>query len=742
MSLLSLGLNFGLRPSTPSGPATADYIIANDTDMANMLANSDGTLSGKIADITGTGFGQTDFTNRTFDPPLTIRGAGGALGYSNVSNCSGLTFEDLTIQFPVWPASNSGAGCMKFSGANSDIIFNGGTIRHGYGATFAEFDTAATLSEYSDTTGLSDKLASAFAADGGTTIENVKVLGVTFEDLDNGIKSMGTLSGEVVFMDNVFRRVYQDIISLGNFNSASASNQLYVLRNQYELPFAFASDDGNPHGDIMQIGATATVDTGNILIAGNAPLYSTRRGVGATQGVFIEQLMGAYTKIKVIGNIIAGESVNQGYVGGTDPAQYCDEVMFYANTLAGLQGGHGNTLRVAITTYSGTSKNNIIDGNLAESFQAQTDERMVTNNATYDDTSPTTVFPNWANRMSAASLDDMLSAYSTVGGTAAGAGAADVYYDLIDTATTDHTTVVKWENVHPGVDWSDDEAVAASTLTTLPLKVLINEAASIPVVPNAASEWRECTDDTGSTVVTDWTASSGNATGGNAIQFRATSGADALDAVVAGGTVNGFTVGSTLTTEIAPATFLVSNASSATYFQRSATVGSDIYRITTSMKFNVPSAPADNATFMSLHSGNFWLFFDYTLGDQFALGLKNSGGTSVSNGAREDYTLLTDTWYLLEVDANHATQERTITVNGVVLLTGPMSGGTDTDVFANVAPYMLANTGGADRLPVSTKFADMSMTFHGASDDTWTISNDATTANADPARKGGTVTQG
>jgi hypothetical protein len=128
--------------------APADYIITNNTEWANTMALGAATLAGKTAEVRGA---LTAVTINGLAPAstFTIRGgAGGSIRDLDLTGTvSRITFRDLPFQMTGWPAAR--LNIIQFNtGIFDNLVFNGCSFRHGYGAGLANFDMTATYGEY------------------------------------------------------------------------------------------------------------------------------------------------------------------------------------------------------------------------------------------------------------------------------------------------------------------------------------------------------------------------------------------------------------------------------------------------------------------------------------------------------------------------------------------------------------------------------------------------------------------
>jgi hypothetical protein len=170
------------------------------------------------------------------------------------------------------------------------------------------------------------------------------------------------------------------------------------------------------------------------------------------------------------------------------------------------------------------------------------------NTLVLDDASdPTAVFPDIADLATATNRPEIELALTTAGeGLNLGAVATA---NAVDWVTIDPTAIILWENIPSGIAWDDVTQATISTVYEFPVRRIMNRRSEQTVVPGSGVEWRSLDTD-GSTVVQDWTSSSGTIEPDQYIQKRVTTASTAITDVTAVVTINGFDVSSVVTTEI------------------------------------------------------------------------------------------------------------------------------------------------------------------------------------------------
>lgn len=390
--------------------------------------------------------------------------------------------------------------------------------------------------------GLPYYLTEAFAASGAANFSGTfKVIGCAFTDLANACKGAIRSSGDLVVMDNDFRRIYMDIIS----GFVSTGGGTYFLRNTMDTPFARSGiaenlngDANDPHGDIVQLFATGAQTLGPIYVADNHVRAPRRDN---SQGVFFSDndTSPSYRGIYVVGNTFL-PGLSNGIAAGEGLSYPASDVYIWGNVV--IDGGDLSTksnIGLSVNE-NGFVADNIVGGILNKGPFAP--EVTAIGNLVLNGYSgaETAYFANWADLAAADTRAEILAALAP-SGDADGLGVEAVTNaSAINTATSDYTQVITWANAPSGAAWNSQVEQATASVITFDLKTVLNPAANQAVVPGAGVEWRS-TEADGTTEVQAWTSESGTINGGQKIQVRATSNASAGSSDTFSIAINGFT---------------------------------------------------------------------------------------------------------------------------------------------------------------------------------------------------------
>lgn len=546
--------NLGPVAPTVQEIIPADHIVANDAEWDALFGQSTATIDGAVIDVSGSNFTQRTISNHEFVQGITLRSADASSSIPSlllVHPVNNVTCNSLNLQMTGWPADYPQIVRWSTSGTYSGIRFVNCLFRHGYGASLTDFDMTADLAEYSDGVGLASKLADAFGVPASVVNHDFELINNTFSDLSNAIKSCGNLSGDVWYDRNYMRRIYQDNIAFGTDISAELLNSLYITRNIGHVSFAYASDDGNPHADWTQaLGGLYDI----LVSAGNRFYYdevrSTAWGMQGhwwSGGVDLLDGQNVIKRAFSISDLLVGDNNNQFIIGSDGRADFLTALV-YGLTIAPLNEGFTDARNMSINGqddgqyYVGYSHlYRINQDNSSSSSRTISD-----NNAFLDiGTAEISVFPNWADRLTATSVAALNAALTPI---SPYASMGHVFsQNAINWTTEERTEVINWDLVPAGVGSASVWDVAPSTLTTVQLGKVLNLATSIPVVPLSGTEWRTLASD-GVTVVQDWTSTSGTTAHGELLEARITSSASAHGSVSAELLINGFTTSVSITT--------------------------------------------------------------------------------------------------------------------------------------------------------------------------------------------------
>lgn len=401
--------------------------------------------------------------------------------------------------------------------------------------------------------GLGQFLTNAFGAAGNSTVKDFTIKNCHFYDLSNAVKSISSSKGAastLIIMDNTFDRIYQDIIAVSH---NASSGWAYVLRNTYTMPFSQSGvpedssppgDAGDPHGDIFQLfnpGRTEVVQ--NVISAGNWPKYQATRGDSGSQGNFWSDADGSpvgFRHTYSIADLMIGSMARQQQMG-SNPV---DGGYVYGGTHISVNDGVASIGSTYLTTYTGT--HSFVDKTFTDGINnSGTGTVEQGTNYLLTASTITDVFPNWSTWTSATSRETVKNTFTTAG-SASGIGAVAAY-SMLNWTTTDPTQVVKWDLLPSGVEWANQTGLTTNTLTTLPLKKVLNIKSGQTVVPGSGVEWRSY-DTNGTSLLQDWTTNSGTIEPYQYIQFRVTTSASPATTITRTLTINGLPVSVDFTT--------------------------------------------------------------------------------------------------------------------------------------------------------------------------------------------------
>lgn len=628
-----------------------------------------------------------------------------------------------------------GAGVVATTG--SPLVPAGGRLRISTDVTptttthFAVLAVAGTSAVNARTEiGLTQYLADAFISSGTAVVEDVEIRNCVFRDLGSAIKGFGPQN--LIVMDCDFDRIYQDIAA----PSLRPGGTAYYLRNLECIPFSRAGiaatlngDARDPHGDQYQSFGDGSGTLGPIYYAGNRIRVGALRAGVNQQGIFLSDndITPSYNNIFIISTMQVGGSSRALDVGEAGfPAR---NVMVYGASVVAWDDAASTAPAVSFVTdqpdsiYIGsTIARNITSGLLEDGVVRLSGVA-----------SPAAVFPNLGN-LTTATTRAQIEAAITTAAEGAGLGAAATA-NAIDWTTTDHTAVIRWENVPSGVAWAALVNQAIASVITLPLRKVLNPRAAQAVSVGAGTEWRKVAAD-GVTELQAWTTSPGTIEPGQFIQIRRTSGGS-LETVVASVTINGFTETVNITSAVsAPSAWLVMPATIA-HLGDTAALPASTTRLTWRGKFFFPAGTISNgqALFSQVSNGcdlvTFGNGFTVTVEDGTQATVYSSGLSVIHAGK-----LVADTWLDIVFDVNQAAATITLTINGdtvTIPFTTPGNG------LFNTARRIgfLATQAGALRMVANTRSADLSVDRNGSLYKS--ISNTAATANGDAWKLGAGV---
>ena len=710
-------------------------------------------------------FGALRFTNGTtfrhgYGPALVDLDTGAQLAEyeridnirvaSTVSSTHPLTWKDPAAPTGWIEFFNRGTASVRVAvgdagvtaTAASPLVAAGARLRISSGVTpagtthFAVLAAAGTCEVNARTEiGLTEYLAPAFASSGAATLEDIEIRNCLFRDLATGVKGLRPTQDSVI-MDCDFDRIYMDIIAFPPQPGASA----HVLRNLECLPFARSGiaenldgDARDPHGDQYQTFGNGAAVMGPIFYGGNRIRVGALRDGVSSQGVFISDndASPSYSGLYIISTMQVGGSARA--IDAGEAGFPVRNVLVYGATIANWRDPGDPNQRLTLVTDDPASV--YVGRSIAPNFIADAAPFTIDGSLSLGDASdPNAVLPAIGMLRSSTTRADIETAMTTA---AEGAGLGAVATrDAIDWFTADPSAVIRWDNVPSGAHWNAMDNLALDAMATLPLRKILNRRAAQPVSVGNGTEWRSLAAD-GSTEIRGWTSLPGTIEPDQFIQIRRTAAATGGETVSAAVTINGFYQEVALTTQNAPAAFLL-NPSPAAYFAAPANVPAGTSRLTFRGRFNFPTITNGMKPFTQSSTGCDLIILS---NGSVTVTIEDGTGTAVllNQVIAPPGTIIPDVWYDMQFDADHAAARATLTLNGTSFVMQFAAGGNG--VFqSNRAVALLGTVTGANALPVGTRLADLSLDYNGIPFKS--VSNNADIANADPWRKGGLLTNG
>lgn len=577
--------------------------------------------------------------------------------------------------------------------------------------------------------GLAAYLAAPFGASGLAVVEDIEIRNCLFRDLASGVKGINPLSA--VIMDNDFDRIYQDVISL----SARSGGFLYILRNLECLSFSRSGiaenlngDARDPHGDNFQMFGGGTFTIGPVYYAGNRIRVGAKRIGVSNQGIFVSDndIIPSYSHLFVVSSMQVGGAPRAVSIG--EAGYPVRDLMIYGATIVDWRDAASTFPTLTIftdqdgSTYAGSV---IVPARAYPSGGLPSEDGFL---RLQDAASPAAVFPNLATLPAATTRAEIEAAITTA---AAGAGLGAVATaNAIDWTTTDHTAVIRWENVPSGADWRNLTNQPSNTLIELPRRKILNRRPGQTVSVGAGTEWRSFAAD-GTTPIRAWSNSPGTIEPDQFIEIRHTSGAGGTS-VTASVTINGFAQNVDILAANAPPTSLVMPSPSA-FFGATANPPAGLTRVTFRGKFFWPAGTLANnqKMFAQLSLG-----CDLeTFGNGFRVSVEDGTQAAMFNSAptRHLGSWVAGAWLDIVFDVDQVARVVRLTVNGVTE-TYPFDN-PGNGVFNTVRRFsFLAVQSGTNPLAATVRAAELSIDYNGVRHKT--IGNTASAANADTWKLG------
>ena len=742
------GMNFKMK----GWPSNYKSMAAFDTCVVGKIAFKNCTFAH------GYGASLVDF-NRTTEYPEYTR-IDHNLTATTSSVASALTWQDAAMTSASVYMFNNGSNpvYVKFGGSGvvattADTLVDVGT---GYKYTTSVNPTTdthvAVLSTGGSTAvnirteiGMSRYVADAFSASGSANIGDITVENCTFQNVNNGIKGTGKPTVSQTIRGNVFKNVYQDLIAI----SAQGDAKTYILNNFGETGFARSGvaqdkfgDAADPHGDAIQMFGSrtpyATSAVSNILIAGNVFYKGSVRSGQQNQGAFISDndWSPSFKGLSVIGNALLGGAVNGICTG--ESVYPAEDIYTYGNIVAdqdALTSGTSSIRTYVPTTSPVYDGYNIIQARNAEAGEILADHSLIVSAAA----SPSALFPNWSNLPAASSRSEVEAALA-VAAEATGLGYIAAKSKLNFSATT-ADTFVDWDNLPSGVEWGDLVSQPASTVTTLPLRKVLNKRASQTVSVSAGTEWRSVATD-GTTEVQAWTSTSGTIATGQYIQIRGTTSAASLGSATLGVTINGFLQQTTLTNAVTAPAVYHTQSGTGPYFRDPA---NSTPASTTKMEWKANIYPTAYPAVTSK------LFTQESLGCDLEINssgilrmiIKDGSNTSVVVGPSSSSVALTlNQWQTVEYVVDQVAGTASASINGTVVVSITWTPGASAYFVTAREITLLATSTGGNPLPSGwqVEYAECYLTTSGVRSLRKRIDGNAATVNADSWKGGGSAT--
>ncbi len=490
-----------------------------ELDPAAALPEYDkGQLDSRTATTTSTAYALVHRDPAMPDGQLTFTNNGSVVVYVAIGN-SGIV-------------ATTGSTSVA-AGATEKIDFAGTGPTHV--AILASSGTAAV--NYRSEQGLNLYMMRAFSAAGGGASMNGKVAGCYLHDLINAVKGGG--AGSEGIDNNDMRRIYMDAISVSP-NKDPAKVQR-ITRNRIGLPFGRAADAQNPHSDVIQVFHESSTTRGvNVEIAGNV-VFRQAPGSGVAQ-IFLSDNPPGFDFVAAIGNAQLASNTNGLYIGESATGDSARDCLVWGNTIVNAANPVSPANITLVTDAKGPS---YAAGNITHAVGAAMQE----SNVLVSDVTIDGVIADRAGLIAARDFETVFPLYDASAGVTAGAAWA---WDqgAIDWTTTDQAAVINWAVVPPGIIWSAFADVVPSTVQTTPWRRVKGGGGA--VVPIGGSEWQTSSDG-GTTIVQDWTASTGTVARGEWIRASAAAPATFETTASFGVTINGFAVSTTITTRVATA---------------------------------------------------------------------------------------------------------------------------------------------------------------------------------------------
>jgi hypothetical protein len=582
--------------------------------------------------------------------------------------------------------------------------------------------------------GLGQYLAEAFAASGAADVEDLYFRNVVMRDLSNGYKNLGR-PNSLVIMDCDTDRIYQDIVATPPRPTTGVA---YYLRNIEGLPFSRAGlgeaengDAGDPHGDQFQTFSDGTGAIGPIYYAGTRVRPGNLRSNVSSQGALVSTnaINPAYRGLYFISSMFVGGApigMSFGFTG-----QNAIDSLIYGCLVTDWRNPANTLPRFAV--YTDSSGSFYLGKTLAGEFQFFAGEIMREDNLTLPSApSPAAVLPGITNLPNVARTRAAIEGAIATAAEGAGLGPVATAH-AVDWTTSDHTAVIRWENVPSGAHWNALTQRALNTVVTLPLRKILNRRPAQAVSVGSGTEWRSVATD-GTTQVQAWTTSPGTIEPDQFIQIRRTSAAGGSETVTASVTINGFEQDVAITTANIPSVFLVMPATLAR-FEDTANTPAGTSRMTFRGKFFFPTGTVQTGDrLISQGFNSCHLDVGGVNGRSFRISVNDSTGANMLAGtlSRQDNRLVVDTWLDIVFDVNMALNQATLTVNGVTE-TYPFIA-TSNGLMAATRFSLLARDNTNNGLNATVRVADLSLDFNGTLRKA--ISNTAATANADAWKLG------
>ena len=537
------------------GVAPANFLVTNDAEFAD--ANTNAT-AGQIIELQDSGtFTNLTLTNAT---GVTVRGQTSQVPVVRsltINGAQNATVTGIKVQANATPTGNP--KLIDLRGNLTGLVIENCYIRGGNPfASYADFDPTATDTARMGTSGSWSATApymdlwygigtggsGATAPSGNFTIRNNTLL-----DLGAGIKfTVGsTAATSLTINGNIIRRCYIDLISVVLGSTSAQVNGIEICGNELADNFGQAVDNGNPHGDFIQVSVLSTYGftVPGVLVAGNIG-WITPNSRSEAQRVFLEAQK-AFVAPIVVDNVMLGRQSNKGVYINSGPGEgagwgYIYRNVFLANPPSNVQNGNEaftNSVTgigpVTIGTVTNDVRNSTALGNpfnfqslnTVEAIQSYSTNDLVSNITTGLGT-VATAYQTWFDTDTLAEWNAITSADATIAALTHKSGFSQ-YRPMVPGETAAQfrsrwatPSSRPWADLPSYVQWADLTGVTISSVQTSEWSfVHAGGPGTSRSISITGGEYR-IADDTAGTNATAWGSTAGTIAHGKYLQVRQT----------------------------------------------------------------------------------------------------------------------------------------------------------------------------------------------------------------------------